>query len=121
MSEILEQNSSELPPQIPRETREVMEARFAEAQRREHDKTQVTLSTDGITKDASELFEQVRNTYKMDTESGQHMESGMPMPIAAKDNNQKIDLMNKLIDQGSGDGNGMIQMLRKNIKKPNLN
>lgn len=59
----------------------------------------VSLSS-GITKDAQEVFHNVREIHKHDTESGMHKEAGIQLPLTTKSESEKADLANRLLAAG---------------------
>ena len=98
---------------IPPESGELLESKLKDAASRENSKA-VHMSEAGAQKDAAEMFGQIREKYKSDSESGLHHEAGEPLPVEAKDNVQKIEIINKWLMDPS-DPDAMTKFLQDNI------
>src|SRR4029077_10666156 len=105
-------NNVETPPKDPRSA-EFLEHQLKAAEGREEAKLPDYMSEFGTTSDLQDV-ERAKKHLK-EAPEGMHMEAGVEMPLVAKDENQKRDLVNKMIDVGDGDGDEMTKFLQQNV------
>jgi hypothetical protein len=117
MSELSELNRSEQEPQLPPvdpESAEFLAHAQKGAEDRESHVGTVRLSESGSHADLSD-FEKANQVYQESPEAATHMNAGIPLPLKAKNDSHAVELANKLIDTGSGDGDTLTQFLEQEI------
>ena len=82
----------------------------------DREKPKINYNDVGIDKAAQEHSQQLRETYKHDSESGMHKEAGMALPHKAKNDKEAVDYLNKLINIDKGDPSDKFQALLENFK-----
>lgn len=93
--------------EVPRETEELHDAI-----EKRGTKSAPVFNEVGIDKKSNEVFSQIREIHKHDTESGMHHEAGMPLPIEAKSETEKAELINKVIYSGDMDPSDQVDFLK---------